>query len=327
MIRRDTLLTLLALAAAPLGTLAQQQTKKVPHIGWLIHGSQAAFEDVLQKYRSGMRDLGYVEGRTVKTEYLYSNGQTDRLSGIAAALVERKVDIIMAITTPGALAAKEATKSTPVVFVALADPVGTGVVASLARPEGNITGLSFMAPELSAKRLELIHILVPRVNRMAALWDTSNPGMARRVQETRKAAEQLKIKFFDAGARDLEGLEASLSELTKQRPDALLVTAEPFTTRHRDRILEFALRNRIPAMYENGRFVDAGGLISYGPNPSDMFGRAAAYVDKILKGAKPADLPVEQPTVFELVINRKTAIALGIRIPDELLIRADRVIE
>jgi len=274
-----------------------------------------------------MRDLGYVEGRTVKTEYLYSNGQTDRLSGIAAALVERKVDIIMAITTPGALAAKEATKSTPVVFVALADPVGTGVVASLARPEGNITGLSFMAPELSAKRLELIHILVPRVNRMAALWDTSNPGMARRVQETRKAAEQLKIKFFDAGARDLEGLEASLSELTKQRPDALLVTAEPFTTRHRDRILEFALRNRIPAMYENGRFVDAGGLISYGPNPSDMFGRAAAYVDKILKGAKPADLPVEQPTVFELVINRKTAIALGIRIPDELLIRADRVIE
>ena len=184
-----------------------------------------------------------------------------------------------------------------------------------------------MASDLSAKRLELIHILVPQVSRIAVLWDSSNPGMALRVRETKAAAEQSKVAFFDAGARDLDGLEAMFAELSKQRPGALLVTAEPFTTQHRVRILDFMARNAIPCMYEESRYVEAGGLISYGPSVRDLFRRSALYVDKIIKGANPADLPVEQPTKFELVINLRTAKALGLTIPDKLLALADDVIE
>jgi len=319
--------TVVGLAALSLPALAQQQSRKVPHIGWLIHGTQSSQEAVLEEYRSGMRDLGYVEGRTVETEYLYSNAQAERLRGLAAELVAHKVDVIVAVSTPATLAAMQATKVIPIILPVSSDPIGTGLVASLARPGGNVTGLSQMAPELSAKRLELIHILVPRANRMAALWDRSNPGMAQRVRETRIAAEQLRIAFFDAGARDLDGLEASFAALSKQRTDALLVTQEPFTLQHRDRILEFAARNHIPTMYEESRWVEAGGLISYGPSLRNMFRRSASYVDKILKGAKPADLPVEQPTKFELVINMKTAKAMGLTIPQSILLRADRIIE
>lgn len=326
--RRDSVLGLLVLGAAPLASLAQQQPRKIPRVGWLIHGTQSSQEALLlEEYRRGMRDLGYVEGRTVKTEYVYSNGQADRLAGLAAALVAHNVDVILAGSTPGCLAAMQATKLIPIIFPSSSDPISTGLVASLARPGGNVTGLSKMAPELSPKRLEVIHLLMPRVNRMAALWDSSNPGMALRIKETRIAAQRLRIAFFDAGARDLEGLEASFAELSKQRPDALLVTAEPFTRLHRDRILDFVARNHIPTMYEDDLWVEEGGLMSYGPSIRAMFRRAATYVDKVLKGAKPADLPVEQPTNFELTINMKTAKALGITIPPSLLARADRVIE
>jgi putative ABC transport system substrate-binding protein len=230
-------------------------------------------------------------------------------------------------STPASLAAKQATAKIPIVFAASSDPISTGVVATLARPGGNVTGLSLMASDLSAKRLELIHILVPQVSRIAVLWDSSNPGMALRVRETKAAAEQSKVAFFDAGARDLDGLEAMFAELSKQRPGALLVTAEPFTTQHRVRILDFMMRNAIPCMYEESRYVEAGGLISYGPSVRDLFRRSALYVDKIIKGANPADLPVEQPTKFELVINLKTAKALGLGVPDSILVRADKVIE
>ena len=325
--RRDTVLALFALGAAPSAALSQQKSRIIPRVGWLINGTPEAWKDVLEEYRSGMRDLGYVESRTVETEYLYSNGQADRLPGIAAELVARNVDVIIAISTPGCLAAMQATKVIPIVFPVSSDPIGTGLVASLARPGGNVTGLSQMAPELSAKRLELIRVLVPRANRLAALWDTSNPGMAERIRETRVAAGQLRIAFFDAGARDLEGLEASFAEILRQRPNALLVTAEPFTIRHQEKILDFVMRNRIPAMYEDGRFTEAGGLISYGPSIRAMFRRSATYVDKIFRGAKPADLPVEQPTNFELIINMKTAKGLGIDVPPSLLARADKVIE
>jgi len=321
------------LAAPVLGALAipsssaQQQPLKLPRIGWLIPTGQAEWDSLLEAYRGGMRDLGYVEGRSVETEYLYADGHLERLPDLAAKLVEHKVDVIVTASTPAAIVAKGATGKIPIVFAASSDPISTGVVASLARPGGNITGLSLMASELSAKRLELLHTLVPGLNRIAVLWDSSNPGMALRARETRTAAEQTNIAFFDAGAKNLDELEAMFATLSKQRPLVVVVTAEPFTQKNRDRILDFMDRNAIPAMYEEARFVEGGGLISYGPSLRDLFRRSAIYVDKILKGAKPADLPVEQPTKFELVINLKTAKALNLAIPDRLLALADEVIE
>jgi putative ABC transport system substrate-binding protein len=274
-----------------------------------------------------MRELGYVEGRTVETEYLYADGHFDRLSYLAAKLVRDKVDVIVTVSTPASLAAKRSTDKIPIVFTASADPISSGLVTNLAHPGGNVTGLSLMASDLSAKRLELIRTLVPQVSRIAILWDASNPGMALHVRETRAAAEQSKVGFFDAGVRDLDGLEILFGELSKRRPGAMLVTAEPFTTEHRTRILDFMARNAIPAMYEESRYVEAGGLMSYGPNAGDLYWRSATYVDKILKGTHPANLPVEQPTNFELVINLKTAKALDISMPPTLLADADDVIE
>jgi putative tryptophan/tyrosine transport system substrate-binding protein len=332
-VKRRAFITLLGGAAAvgtiatPLKPFAQQHSGKIPRIGWLVPTTQAEWDSLLGAYRGGMRELGYIEGRTVETEYLYADGHFDRLPGLAAKLVEHKVDVIVTASTPASLAAKQATTKTPIVFAASSDPISTGVVASLARPGGNVTGLSLMASDLSAKRLELIHTLVPRVSGIAVLWDSSNPGMALRVRETKAAAEQSKIGFFDAGAHDLDGLEAIFAQLLKRRPEALLVTAEPFTMEHRARILDFMTRNAIPCMYEESRFVEAGGLMSYGPSVGDLFRRSASYVDKIIKGTNPADLPVEQPTKFELVINLKTAKALGLIVPESILVRADKVIE
>lgn len=313
-------------AAWPIAVRTQQHLRKIPRIGWLALGSQTA-QTNLEEYRRGMRELGYTENLTVETEYLYADGEFDRLDKLATMLVNERVDVIVTAGTPGCLAAKRATSTIPIVFAVSSDPLGTGVVHSLAHPEGNITGLSLMATDLSAKRMELLQTLLPSIRQIAVLWDSSNPGMALRVHETQQAAETLKVGFLDAGARDLDSLEASFVTLSAKRPEALLVTAEAFTNLHRDRILDFVSRSRIPAIYEDGSFARAGGLIAYGPNVPDMFYRAASYVDKILKGAKPADLPVEQPTKFELIINLKTAKALGIEIPPTLLARADDVIE
>jgi putative ABC transport system substrate-binding protein len=274
-----------------------------------------------------MRELGYIEGRTVQTEYIYADGQVERLPGLAEKLVDQKVDVIVTASTPACLAAKRATENIPIVFAASSDPISTGVVASLAHPGGNVTGLSLMASDLSAKRLELLHTLVPALGRIAVLWDSSNPGMAIRARETRAAAERVSIVFFDAGAKDLDSLETMFVQLSKQKPLAVVVTTEPFTQRHRTRILDFMSRNGIPAMYEEVRFVEDGGLMSYGPSVSDLFRRSAIYVDKILKGAKPADLPVEQPTKFPLAINLSAAKALGLSVPDSILVQAEKVIE
>jgi putative ABC transport system substrate-binding protein len=325
--RRMILLALGASAFAIPTSSAEQYSRSVPRIGWLVPTTQAEWEALLEEYRGGMRDLGYIEGRTVQTEWVYADGHFERLPDLAAKLVEHKVDLIVTASTPAAIAAKRATDKIPVVFAASSDPLSTGVVASLARPGGNITGLSLMAPELSAKRLELIRTLVPSLSRVAVLWDSSNPGMAMRARETRAAAEQSKVAFFDAGAHNLDELTAMFAELSKQRPLAVVVTAEPFTQEHRSRILDFMARNAIPAMYEEDRFVKSGGLMSYGPSVPDLFRRSAIYVDKILKGAKPADLPVEQPTKFELVINIKTAKALGLAVPESILVRVDNMIE
>ncbi len=328
MLNRRTLLMAIGTAAVrPPSSFAQQNPGKLPRIGWLAPGSQAEQESVLEEYRRGMRELGYVEGRTVETEYLYADGHFDRLSYFAAKLVRDKVDVIVTVSTPASLAAKRSTDKIPIVFVASADPISSGVVASLAHPDGNATGLSLMASDLSAQRLEFIRTLVPQVSRIAMLWDASNPGMALHVRETRAAAEQSKIGFFDAGVHDLDGLEVLFSELSKRRPEAMLVTAEPFTTRHRTRILDFMALNAIPAMYEESRYVEAGGLMSYGPNAEDLYWRSASYVDKILKGTNPANLPVEQPTNFELVINLNTAKALKLMIPDSMFVRASNVFD
>jgi putative ABC transport system substrate-binding protein len=327
--RRREFITLIGGGAAtlPLTVRAQQHTQKIPRIGWLAPGTRENYEPLLEEYRRGMLELGYVEGRTIETEYLYADAQLDRLPALAQRLVEHKVDVIVTASTPPTLAAERATSTIPIVFAASADPIETGVVASLARPGGNATGLSLMSSELSAKRLELIHTLVPRVSRIAVLWDSSNPGMALRVRETKVAAERSKVGFLDAGAHDLNELESIFAELSKRPPDAMVVTTEPFTRQHRARILDFMTRNAIPCMYEDGRFVEEGGLMSYGPNVPDLFRRAAVYVDKIIKGAKPADLPVEQPTKFELVINLKTAKALGLTVPESVIVSADKVIE
>jgi putative ABC transport system substrate-binding protein len=288
--RRDFITLLGSAAVWPISARAQQLSRKIPRVGWLAPGSEAVQEN-LEQYRLGMRELGYVEGRTVETKYLYADGNFDRLGNLAGVLVADNVDIIVTAGTPGCLAAKRATTTIPIVFAVSSDPLGTGVVASLSRPGGNITGLSLMATDLSAKRMELLQILIPSIREVAVMWDRSNPGMALRVQETRLAAEQLKVGFYDSGARDLDGLEASFITLSKRRPEALLVTAEAFTMRHRDRIIDFAMRNHIPAIYEDGGFARAGGLLAYGPSVPSMFHRAAGYVDKILKGAKAADLP------------------------------------
>src|SRR3984893_5389733 len=270
--RRTFIATLSGVAvwqiAAP-NSFAQQNSGKLPRIGWLVPGTQAEFEGPLREYRSGMRELGYIEGRNVETEYLFADAHFDRLPGLAAKLVDDKVDLIVTMSTPASLVAKRATEKIPIVFAGSSDPLSTGIVASLAHPGNNVTGLSLMASDLSAKRLELIHALVPSVRQIAVLWDSSNPGMALRARETRIAAEQSKIEFFDAGARDLDQLGVMFAELSKRKPLALVVTAEPFTMEHRARILDFMARNGIPAMYEDGRFVEAGGLMSYGPSGPD----------------------------------------------------------
>jgi putative ABC transport system substrate-binding protein len=316
----------LLLVALPL-CASGQATKPVVRIGFLAPGAPVTARVQLDAFLEGMRELGHVEGRTFVIEYRGADGQLERLPALAAELVKARVDVLVASSTPGSLAAKAATQTIPIVFANSSDPVGSGVVSQLARPGGNITGLSLMASELSAKRLEMLRDVVPRIGRVAMVWDRANPGMALRVRETRQAAEQTKVDFLDAGARNLDELEQALAQLLTRRPDAVLVTTEPFTNLHRGRILQFMEQQRLPCMYEERGFVEAGGLMSYGPSVPANFRRAAAYVDKILKGAKPGDLPVEQPTKFELIINLKTARPLGLTVPPSLLLRADRVIE
>src|SRR5262245_12990403 len=331
MIHRRTFLCGLTLEAlaAPLGVEAQQAAfaqsqQRTFRIGMLAAGDSTRLTNAIF---AALQGLGYVEGQNLVVEGRFAEGRLDRLPEFAAELVRLRVDVIVIQGTPAGFAAKSATSTIPIVFAAISDPVGVGIVKSLARPGGNITGTSLMASELSAKRLELLHSVAPRLSRVAILWDSSNPGMALRVQETEIAAKQSQVALFSVGPRNAVELEAAFAELVKQRPDALLVTVEPFTRRHLARILEFCSSHRIPSMFEESSYVEAGGLMSYGPDLREIFRRAAVYVDKILKGAKPADLPVEQPTKFELVINLKTAKALGLTIPQSLLLRADHVIQ
>ncbi len=317
----------LGLLAAPLAAEAQQSAK-VPRIGYLGYSSPAL--EHVGAFRQGLRDLGYAEGQSIAIEYRSAGGKPQRLPELAAELVGLKVDVIVTLATPGALAAKQATNTIPIIVAAMADPVGDGLVASLARPGGNITGLTFLGPELVPKRLELLKEAVPGVTRVAVLWHPgvySERTMRDMIKETEGAAQVLGVKLQLLGARSPSDFGRAFSAMSRNRADALIVFPSPmFYAEHRH-IVDLVAKNRLPAVYPWREGVDAGGLMAYGASIPDMLRRAAVYVDKILKGAKPADLPVEQPTRFEMVINLKTAKALGITMPQSVLIRADQVIQ
>jgi putative tryptophan/tyrosine transport system substrate-binding protein len=306
-----------------------QQVAKVPRIGYLGL-NRAASPHLGEAFLQGLRDLGYVEGRNLVIEYRDAEGRFERLPALAAELVALKVDVIFAGGTPQALAVKQATKTIPIVFASLSDPVSTGLVASLARPGGNVTGLSDLTPELVGKCLEQLKQAVPGVSRAAVLWQPGAFG-ERTEKDMRKAAEvaarALGVRLQFVEARGPDDFDRAFSEMTRARAGALTVLPTAMFHSERRRLLDLAAKNRLPTVFPYRESVDAGGLMAYGPNVSDLFRRAATYVDKILKGAKPADLPVEQPTKFELVINLKAAKALGLTIPASVLVRADKVIE
>jgi putative ABC transport system substrate-binding protein len=318
--RREFIALISGAALWPTVVRAQRHFK----IGLLDTGIGAYFT---VPFINKLEELGYIEGKNVAIERKNAEGAVERLNDFATDLVQEQVDIIVTIGTPAAFAAKKATSTIPIVLGANSDPVGVGLVASLSHPGGNATGTSLMAPELSAKRLDILRTLEPGISRFAMLWDSSNPGMAQRVHETEIAADQSHVLIHTVGPRNLDELEAAFAELLSQRPDALLVTTEAFTRRYRVQILDFASNNKLPAMFEESSWVEAGGLMSYGPDYQDNFRTSAIQVDKILKGAKPGDLPIEQPTTFELVLNLKTAKAIGHEIPPSMLALSNRVIE
>jgi putative ABC transport system substrate-binding protein len=275
-----------------------------------------------------LRDLNYVEGRNIVIEYRWAEGQYDRFPGFVAEAVQSKVDVIVTAGTPAILAAKEGTRTIPIVMAVIGDPIAAGVVPSLARPGGNITGSTSMTPEIDGKRLELLKELVPRVSRVAVLWNPANPNNAARLKGMQAAAQALRLTLVPVvGAADGQQLDKGFGEIVTARAEALIMESDRALLAQRARIVDFAAKRRLPALYAYREFVEGGGLASYAPSYPAMFRRAASYVDKILKGAKPADLPIEQPTKFELVINLKTAKALGLTIPQSLLQRADEVIQ
>jgi ABC-type uncharacterized transport system substrate-binding protein len=324
--RRRFLVTSLAgVLAAPLAVQAQQ-AGKVPTIGLMGSGTAAAQKPWTTAFVQRLRELGWSEGRTVAIEYRWAEGRSDRFAEIAAEFVRLKVAVILTHNTPPTLAAKRATTSIPIVFATAGDPIGSGIVASLARPGGNVTGLSSQAPDTAGKRVELLREVIPGLRRLATLSDVGNPFAAQDVEQVQTAARPLKLEVMKFEIRQAEDIDAAF-EAFKGRAQALYVIAVPLAYVNRLRINNLALAARLPTMHGVQEYVEAGGLMSYGPNWPHMWSRAANLVDKILRGTKPADIPVEQPTDFDLVINLKTAKALGLTIPPSLLARADQVIE
>jgi putative ABC transport system substrate-binding protein len=316
-----------ALAAA-LPSIAQQQGK-IWRIGFLAPRSRptSSDPDVYGAFPQGMRELGYVEGKNFVVEWRFADGKFERLPGLAAELVRMKVDVIVAAGTVATEVAQRATTTIPIVIAASVDPVGSGFVKSLARPGGNITGLSLATSDFSPKHLELLMTAVPKLSRVAVLVSPDNsahPGVLKSVQA---ASQKLGVQVLPVNARTPEDIERGFAMMKRERAEAVIVAADAFFFLQRRQIAELALRHRLASMASNREYAAAGGLMSYGQNIADFYRRAATFVDKILKGAKPGELPIEQPTIFELVINLKTAKALGLAIPQELLLRADKVIE
>ncbi len=312
------------------GAIAEaQQPKKVPRIGYLSgSGDPYTPGPLVEAFRQGLRDLGYIEGKNILVEYRYVEGKLDRSPGLVAELVQLKVDVLVVTFLPGTRAAKEATKTIPIVMLSSVDPVATGIVDSLARPGGNITGLATLGRDLSGKRLELLKEVVTGISRVGVLWDANAPGPAIAFKEYEAAAPALKIQLQSLEVRgpnpDFEG---AFQAAAKGRVSALIRVRNPVLNRYRERIANLSIKNRLPSMCEGTEDVEAGGLMSYSANDAESFRRAATYVDKILKGTKPADLPVEQPTKFELIINLKAAKQIGLTIPPNVLARADKVIK
>jgi len=321
--RRDVIILLGGgLAASAVGALAQQPGK-VWRIGFIAHTYEKFYDALFE----GLRERGYVEGQNVTVERRYAEGRAERFNDFAVELVGWKADIIIVVTTPAARAVKNATTTIPIVHPAAIDPVGTGLIASLAHPGGNLTGLSVLNAELSAKRLELLKEVVPGLSRAAVLWNVANPANALAWSDTEGAARLLGVAVQSHEVREPKDFAGAFAMIAQQHPDGLLVLQDALTLQHRKLIIDFALRERLPNMHVGKEWVQEGGLMSYGDVLPERYRRAADLVDRILKGAKPADLPVEQPTKFELVVNVKAAKAIGLSIPESFLARADEVIE
>ena len=327
MISRRTFLATAAggLLAAPLAAVAQQ-AGKVYRVGFLWD-SPAMFPDALEAFRKELRDLGWVEGRNMVIEYRWSEGRFDRLPALAEELVRIKVDVIVAPTSIYTGAARRATAAIPIIFMSHADPVGSGHVASLARPGGNVTGLSLMMPETNAKLLELFKEAVPGLSRVAVVWDPATPSHGPGLAAMELAGRALGIRLQTLAVRSAAEFDGAFSSITRERAGGVLVLSTPLFIAEARRLADLALKHKLPSMFGPRVHAEAGGLLSYGPDRADLWRRGAIYMDKILKGASPADLPVQQPTTFELVINLKTAKALGLAIPQLVLARADKIIE
>src|SRR5262245_34380187 len=318
--RRELLAALSGVAAAwPLSARAQQS--KVPRVGIIDNAA------IWDHFRQGLRDLGYIEGRNIAIEYRSVKGSPDRLVAAATELAQLPVDVIVAYASPATQAAKQATTTIPIVMIAIGDPVRAGFVASLARPGGNITGNTILGPEVATKRLQLFKLAVPTMSRVAFLWNPDNPSQAAYFDEWKATAPALGVEMLFVAVRSLDEFDNSFAAMMRERPDAFTMTADPLHQLRIEWIIDFLARNRLPGMYQLRENVVAGALMSYGANSPDLVRRAAGYVDKILQGTRPADLPVEQPTKFELVVNLRTAKALGLTIPEPFLLLADEVIE
>jgi putative ABC transport system substrate-binding protein len=302
-----------------------QQPKKVSRIGYLTTGSRSSAS--VKAFQQGLRDLGYIEGQNITIEYRSSEGMAERLPNLVAELVQLKVDILIVSGSLTTQAAKNATQTIPIVMTTVTDPVGTGLIASLAHPGGNVTGLSNLGSDLGGKQMELLKEAFPRVSHVAVLWDSANPGNALWLGEMKVAAEALRITIQPVDVHGPSDIEPALSAITKEHASGLGALRTAVANKYRARIVDFAAKSKLPAMYPDREFVEIGGLMSYGPNFPDLNRHAATYVDKILKGAKPADLPVEQPTKFEFVINLKTAKQIDLTVPPNVIARADKVIK
>ena len=304
-----------------------QELKKVPRIGFLGNSTAALEANLVGPFRDGLRDLGYVEGRNIAIEYRWAEGKYERFPALIAELIASKVDLIVTAGTPASLAVKKATSSIPLVMIAVGDPVGTGLITSLAHPGGNVTGLTSIAADLEGKRLELLREVVPTLSHVAVFWNPSSPFQVVAEKEVQAAAQLLRIKVLSLGVQAQEQFDNAFATIRRERPGALNVLADRLFLHNRARIMEHAVQNRLPGVHAYVELVEAGGLMSYGPSYPGMHRRAAYFVDRILKGAKPADLPVEQPAKFELVINLKAAKQIAVTIPPAVLYRADKVIK
>ena len=325
--KRRAFITMLGGAAAwPLAADAQQSAK-VTLVGFLGNSTAALEGNLIEPFRKGLRELGYQEGRNLAIEFRWADGKYERFPALIAELIALNVDVIVTAGTPASLAVKQATASIPLVMVAVGDPVATGLVASLARPGGNITGLTSISSEMEGKRLELLKEVVPGISHVAVLWNAISPIQVIDERETQAAAQTLRVKVLSLGVRSTEEIEDAFAAIIRERPGGLLVLADRLFLHNRRRIMDFAVQNRLPGVHAYRELVEAGGLMSYGPSYGDMHRRAAWYVDRILKGTKPTDLPVQAPAKFELVVNLRAAKALGVTLPPQLLGRADEVIE